>query len=131
MIKRLVLTLSVFSPALCFGKLALAPIFTDHMVLQREPPVAIWGTATAGDTVTLSFDGQSLTTKSGVDGAWKVSLKSLKASTQPAALRVESGSETVILSDVLVGDVWLCSGQSNMGFTPKTNARSVRAWPTC
>ena len=116
MIKRLILTLSVFSSSMCFGELALAPIFTDHMVLQRETSVPIWGTATAGDALTLSFGDQSLTTKSGADGAWKASLKSLKASAQPAVLRVESGRETVTISDVLVGDVWLCSGQSNMGF---------------
>jgi sialate O-acetylesterase len=93
--------------------LTLPHVFGDHMVLQEGQPVPVWGWAKPGDTITVSFAGQQKTTTAGGDGAWKVQLDPLGISAQPADLTV-TGSDTVTFHDVLVGEVWLCSGQSNM-----------------
>ena len=102
-------------PALAAIKLA-SP-FTDHMVLQRGQPVPIWGAcSTAGDLVTVRFDGQTQTATADNDGRWKVQLAPLTAG-GPYELTVETADDRVRLEDVLVGEVWLASGQSNMDFT--------------
>jgi sialate O-acetylesterase len=101
------------------AEVKLAGPFTDHMVLQRELPVPVWGHAEPGERVTVSFAGQKRRAKAGADGAWRVELKPLRASAEGREL-VVTGSKTaepIKLSDVLVGEVWLCSGQSNMDFT--------------
>ncbi|MFT3784933.1 MAG: sialate O-acetylesterase [Tepidisphaeraceae bacterium] len=90
-----------------------ASLFTDHMVIQREKPVILWGKADAGEKVTVSFAGQTRQATADVDGRWRLSLDAVPASTQGRTLTVK-GNNTVTLQDVLVGDVWLCSGQSNM-----------------
>jgi len=90
----------------------LDPMFGNHMVLQREMPVPIWGTADPGQKVTVSFRDQKKETTAGEDGKWSVKLDPLKVGS-PGKLTV-AGKTTLVLSDVLVGDVWLGSGQSNM-----------------
>jgi len=95
------------------GEIALSDVFGDHMILQRELPVPVWGQASAGQKVTVTFAGQTLTTNADGQGAWRVTLKPLATSATGRTLTV-SGSNTVTFSDVLVGEVWLCSGQSNM-----------------
>lgn len=112
----LFLTLSICFPAICFGELAVAPIFSDGTVLQRDTPIVIWGTAEPGRKVSISFRDENQIVTVGADGAWKGSLESRNASSQPATLRVKTGDEAIAIANVLVGDVWLCSGQSNMGF---------------
>ncbi|MBE2215141.1 MAG: sialate O-acetylesterase [Opitutaceae bacterium] len=89
------------------------PVFGDHMVLQRDKPVAVWGTADAGESIAVEFDDHSTTTAAAADGRWAVHLDPLAASATPRTLTVR-GRNTLTYSDVLVGDVWLCSGQSNM-----------------
>jgi sialate O-acetylesterase len=93
--------------------LRLPNIIGDHMVLQAGQPVPIWGWAKPGETVSVRFAGQNLRTKAAADGRWQVSLKALTASRAPADLTVSAG-ETRVVTDVLVGEVWLASGQSNM-----------------
>jgi sialate O-acetylesterase len=83
------------------------------MVLQRELPVPVWGLADTGEEVTVTFGGQSKTTEAGKDGRWQVKLDALKANAKGQALTI-SGKNKVTLKDVLVGEVWICSGQSNM-----------------
>jgi len=90
----------------------LDPMFSDHMVLQREMPVPIWGTADPGRKVTVSFRGQKKETTADEDGKWSVKLDPLKVG-RPGKLTV-AGKTALVLDDVLVGDVWLGSGQSNM-----------------
>src|SRR5437588_5607766 len=97
----------------------LPAIFSDHMVLQQELPVPIWGTADAGEQVTVTFGTQKQTATADASGKWKVSLHALQASGQPAVLMV-AGKNTVKLEDILVGEVWVCSGQSNMEFAMRT-----------
>ncbi len=89
------------------------PIFGDHMVLQRERPVSVWGTANPGESVTVTFANHHATTTTGADGSWRVALPPLAASSAARTLTI-SGRTTLSFTDVLVGDVWLCSGQSNM-----------------
>lgn len=91
----------------------LPRIFADGMVLQRERPIPVWGRAAPGASVTVRLAGQAATTTAGADGAWRVELGALPAG-GPHALRVDDGRDPVELDDVLVGEVWLASGQSNM-----------------
>jgi sialate O-acetylesterase len=92
-----------------------ARIFGDHAVLQREQPVRIWGEAQANTPLTISVAGQSVTATAGADGRWQASLPALPAG-GPYALTVSDGQATTTLNDILIGDVYLCSGQSNMEF---------------
>ncbi len=75
----------------------------------------MWGTADAGEKVTVTVGGQTGTATAGADGKWRVDLAALTASTTPTTMTV-AGKNTLTFSDVLVGDVWICSGQSNMEF---------------
>ena len=89
--------------------------FSDHMVLQREKPVAVWGWAEAGELVTVSFAGRSRSVSSAADGRWALELDPLSASAEPRKLTVTGrGGRGITIEDVLVGEVWLGSGQSNM-----------------
>jgi len=93
----------------------LSEVFGEHMVLQRDRPLNIWGRATPGQTLTVELGGHEASTRVGADGRWRVQLAALPAG-GPHRLRV-SGDQAVELSDVLIGDVWLLGGQSNMEFT--------------
>lgn len=95
------------------AEVALPPILSDHMVLQRDMKVPIWGTAAPEEAVKVSFAGQSKTATADKEGRWRVDLDPLKASAEPRELTIV-GSSTITLKDVLVGEVWLGSGQSNM-----------------
>ena len=89
-------------------------VFGSHMVLQRDKPIIIWGWANAGETVTVQLGQESKSTQANERGEWKVTLPAMAAG-GPFTLTV-SGSSTVTYDDVLIGEVWLCSGQSNMEF---------------
>ena len=101
----------------------LAPVFTDNMVLQRAIPAPVWGYANPGEKVCVSFAGQVHETHAAVDGKWQVKLEPLHVSRKSAELTVE-GKNRIVLKNVLVGEVWICSGQSNMemGLGLVTNA---------
>lgn len=90
----------------------LPAVFGDHMVLQREIAVPIWGWADANEEVTVTFRDQTKTVTAGGDGTWSVKLDVLRVG-EPGLLTVQ-GKNTIELHDVLVGEVWVCSGQSNM-----------------
>ncbi len=98
--------------------LKLAPAFSDHMVLQRDQPIVIHGTAPAGEKVAVSFSGKTQSAAADDGGKWKV-VFSAKRSGGPLQVRVSSGGNELLVNDVLIGDVWLCSGQSNMDFALK------------
>ena len=106
----LVLTLL---PGCLLAEVRLNPLFCDGMVLQRERPVPVWGEAAPGEKVSVAFAGQTLTTAADPAGHWQVKLTPLQASTQSREL-VVSAANALTVHDVLVGDVWVCSGQSNM-----------------
>jgi sialate O-acetylesterase len=96
------------------GDLTLHPAFSSNMVLQRDQPVNVFGSGKPGASVSVSFASQTVSTTVQQDGNWKVVLTPLKVSTSPAVLTVKSNSEQIECTNVLVGDVWFCSGQSNM-----------------
>lgn len=93
--------------------LKLPALFTDHMVLQRDLAVPVWGWAAPNAEVTVTAAGQTKTATADADGKWVVKLDPLSTG-EPIELSVTSGGETKKLGDVLVGEVWVCSGQSNM-----------------
>jgi sialate O-acetylesterase len=88
-------------------------VFSDNAVLQREKPIPIWGTADAGEKVSVSFAGHTAATTADAQGMWRVDLPSLPANATPANL-VITGKNTVTRTNIVVGEVWLASGQSNM-----------------
>lgn len=88
-------------------------IFGDHMVLQRDRSVPVWGRANAGEQVTVNFAGRDERITADASGRWRVTLPSLPASAEPRTLTVR-GQNTLTFTNVLVGEVWFCSGQSNM-----------------
>jgi sialate O-acetylesterase len=114
------------SPLLAFVLLALASaapaaeklpaIFSDHAVLQRQAKVPVWGWADPSEEITVSVAGQTQTTKAGADGKWKVQFENLTGA-GPQTLTVKGASNTLTAQDILIGEVWLGSGQSNMAFT--------------
>ena len=85
------------------------------MVLQQGVAVPVWGVASAGEAVTVTFAGQTHTAAAASDGRWQVQLEPLPANATPAELTI-AGANRVVIQDVLVGEVWLCSGQSNMSW---------------
>lgn len=97
-------------------KLGLSPLFSAHMVLQREIPVPVWGVGEPAAEVSVNFAGQAKTAKVDEKGEWKVVLEPLKAENTPAVMTIKSGERVINVDDVLVGEVWLCSGQSNMDY---------------
>ena len=110
----LLLVSCVAGPLATAVEFALNPIFNEHMVLQRDQAIRIWGTAEPGTAVQVSVAEQSGEAVSADDGKWLCSLPALAAG-GPHVLTVTGPSE-IVLNDILIGDVWLCSGQSNMGW---------------
>lgn len=103
-----------------FAAIQLASPFADNMVLQRDRPVPVWGTGEPGEAIVVEFAGQRLETKAGGDGRWRVDLAPMVACSKGRVLTVCGGRgatalPAVAVNDVLVGEVWLCAGQSNMG----------------
>ena len=97
------------------AEVSVPNVFSDHMVLQRNQENPVWGKADPGEKVVVSIAGQVHEAKAGKDGSWRVRLKPLTVADGPCKLVVK-GKNTLVFEDVLVGEVWMCSGQSNMGW---------------
>jgi sialate O-acetylesterase len=112
--KRFLLVLVALLVAGALSHAAVKPhaLFTDNAVLQQGVPVNVWGAANDGEKVTVTFAGQKLTATA-KNGQWKVTLRAMKANAEPQTMTI-AGENTVELKNILVGDVWVCSGQSNM-----------------
>jgi sialate O-acetylesterase len=95
------------------AQLALPAIFGDHMVLQRGGPIPVWGTADAGAEVTVTLYKATQTTTAGIDGKWRLDLPSHPAS-GPHEMTVQTEEAQQVFTNVMIGEVWVCSGQSNM-----------------
>lgn len=112
--------LALLLSATCVGaaEFKVANVFQDHMVLQRDKPINIWGWSTMGSEVTVSFASQTKTATVDKDGKWMVALNPIPASSTGRTMTVacSAGRQTVEIKDVLVGEVWVCSGQSNMSY---------------
>src|SRR5215208_1953170 len=99
----------------------LNPMFSDHAVIQRDAPITLRGTATPGEKVTVGFAGQTSSATADKNGRWIVKLGAMHAG---GPYRIEmrgAGGSSAAAGDIMIGDVWLCSGQSNMEF-PLKNA---------
>lgn len=107
------------------GALSLASIFGDHAVLQRDQPIAVWGTGAPGSRVDIRFAGHAAVARTDAAGKWSAQLPSVAAG-GPYVLTASSGSQSAVIEDVLVGDVILCGGQSNMALQ-MTNASNALA----
>ena len=94
--------------------LVLSHIFSDHAVLQQQTQAPVWGWGDPGKKVEVIWDGQTFKTTVEADGSWRVSIPTGKADGATYTLTVKSGKETVTVNDIVLGEVWLCSGQSNM-----------------
>lgn len=104
--------------------LELATVFTDNMVLQQEMEVPVWGKADPDESVTVTFAGQQASAKAGADGKWLVKLSPLKASAEPQVLTAKGSHGDKSIGNVLVGEVWIASGQSNMAL-PLGNSKGT------
>lgn len=102
----------------------LGCLFNNRMILQQHQPLPIWGRARPGEQVSVEFASQKKSTTTDATGKWQVVLEPLPASAEPRTITVTGSvpGHRIELSDVLVGDVWLCGGQSNMGGSPYDNA---------
>jgi sialate O-acetylesterase len=98
----------------------LAVVFTDNMVLQQKADLPVWGTASSGTQVTVCFAGQKKTAVADANGNWRVKLEPLAANSKPQEMNItanDSAKTAVTLRNILIGEVWVCSGQSNMEFS--------------
>ena len=109
----LAMGLPLVAPGTALAEIELPPLFGNHMVLQREQPIVIWGSSDAGSEVSVSINSSSTSVRTNADGEWVATLPSMDAG-GPFVVEIESGDESVRLQNVLIGDVWVCSGQSNM-----------------
>src|SRR6516225_7939007 len=106
-----VCVLSLFSLTV-HAQIKLPLFFCDSMILQRDAKINIWGWASANEKVTIKFDGKTYKTKTADDGKWKLQLAPMKAG-GPYTMELK-GNNKIVLHDILIGDVWVCAGQSNM-----------------
>lgn len=119
--------------SLASAAVTLDPMLGDHMVLQRDQPIVIRGTAAAGETVSVSLGTEQVQAKADAAGNWEARLRARSASKAPVALKAKAASGEAQAGDILVGDVWVCAGQSNMEFglgrEQKTNLmEAAKTW---
>jgi len=120
--RAIIWSLVMIASVICRAQVVLPKILGNGMVLQRDKPVPVWGTAAAGEKVTVTFSGQTKTTVADASGNWRVALNPMAASAAPATLTI-AGTNTIKLENILVGEVWLCSGQSNMSYEMRKNSK--------
>jgi len=107
----------------------LGTLFGDHAVLQRELPVPVWGWSMPGTTITVEFAGQKKTSEADEDGKWLLKLDPLPATDKPQEMVIsDSANNKVTLKDILIGEVWICSGQSNMQYGWGTQSHPIFNW---
>jgi sialate O-acetylesterase len=109
------IALALLGSSAALANVTLAPLFRDGAVLQRDQPLPIFGRATAGEKIRVQFHAQFAETTAAADGSWRVTLSPEPADGNAAEL-IAAGANVVRVHEVVVGDVWLCSGQSNMEF---------------
>jgi sialate O-acetylesterase len=109
----LMVTFQLLLAAIAVAEVKLPQVLGEHMVLQRDQPITLWGTASPGEEVSVTLGQETQKTVTDPHGHWLVRMNPRPASDQPTTLTV-AASNTITLTDVLIGEVWLCSGQSNM-----------------
>src|SRR6476646_9101855 len=113
---RLVLILGLAAPS-ASAELRFASVFSDNMVLQRDQPLRIWGEADPGVSVEVTIGTGGKTATADANGRWSLTFPPRNATTDPQTLRAAASGQETTLHNILVGDVWLCAGQSNMQMT--------------
>ena len=112
----ILLTISFFISVTLSAQLRTANIFTSHMVLQRDKTVPVWGWAKKNEKIKVEFNGQTASVKANGEGKWMLNLKPIPAG-GPYDMNITTKKESVVLTDIMIGEVWICSGQSNMEWT--------------
>ncbi len=120
-----IIGLLIISQLQLVAEVSPGSMFGDHMVLQRDMPVPVWGTANPGEKVSVEFADHKETATADHNGKWLVKLPALQASAQGREMTI-AGTNKIIFKDVLVGEVWICSGQSNMEF-PRSKVKELEA----
>ncbi|MBO8131613.1 MAG: hypothetical protein H0Z29_08885 [Candidatus Marinimicrobia bacterium] len=125
-----ILLLIISCPKKEIKSFEIAPVFSDNMVLQRNMEVKVWGWGSPGDKVVVEIAGQSYETVVNKNGEWSVNLNRMKEG-GPFVLKAFCGKDTISVKNVMIGEVWLCSGQSNMempliGFPPKDTIKNAQ-----
>lgn len=95
----------------------VAPMFTDHMIIQQDMPVPVYGTAQAGASIAVRFNGKTIKTTTNKEGKWKIYLPKQKASFEGKTMTINNSTEIITIHDIVVGEVWIAGGQSNMQYT--------------
>ncbi|MDR3708110.1 MAG: sialate O-acetylesterase [Capsulimonadaceae bacterium] len=108
--------LATFGVQSAYAAITPGPLFTDNAVLQQELPIPVWGTADANEPITVSMNGQTVTTTADAAGAWSVNLTPMPAGGPYTLTITGTPADTITLKNILVGEVWICSGQSNMQY---------------
>lgn len=114
-------TLLSISTSQARADVKLPAIFSDHMVIQQKERIAVWGEADPGERITVTLGKRKRRIRAGKDGSWRVSLPPFRAGEIPLTLTV-TGKNSVTINDILVGEVWVCSGQSNMQWTVRNSS---------
>jgi sialate O-acetylesterase len=120
-----VFVLVMFVSTVAEATVKLPKIIGNDMVLQCSQPVPVWGEAAAGERIKVTFEMQSKLTTADANGKWKVVLDPMTASSSPHVMTIE-GTNTIQLKNILIGEVWLCSGQSNMEYSMRKNSKLIK-----
>jgi len=113
-----VLAALIFLAGASHAEIKIPAVIGSHMVIQQNSPISLWGWAGPGESVTVRFKGQTATSDADAQGLWRVKLEPVAADANPASMTISgSRSPALTLVDILVGEVWLCSGKSNMEWT--------------
>ncbi|MEA5459745.1 sialate O-acetylesterase [Arcicella sp. LKC2W] len=115
--QRLLLFILLFIGVKSFGQVRFARIFSDHVVLQQKKPIAVWGWAKANEKVIVTLGKQTLVSQADIAGKWQVIFSPLNAGGDAYTMVAKTSNNVTTISDILIGEVWLCSGQSNMEWT--------------
>lgn len=112
--KLFLISIIILWPLAASSQLTVARIFSDNMVLQRDQVIPIWGKGVPGKKVAVSFSNEKKRTVVKTDSSWRIYFKKQKANSIPRSIQVSSDNENIEIKNILIGDIWLCSGQSNM-----------------
>ena len=112
--KILTAVAAVLFSAAMFADVKVDPVFSSNMVLQQQKPIAFFGTADKNATVAVEFNGKTVSVKTGADGKWRAEFPAMNADSINRIVKITDGKKEIVLKDVLIGEVWFCSGQSNM-----------------
>ena len=114
-VKALTLLLFIITPCFLHANITLPGLFTDNMMFQRNQEIVVWGWASNMENITIVFDNKNYTTKTDTRGLWKIKIKGMPAG-GPYEM-ILTGHNSIKLSNILIGDIWVCSGQSNMAMS--------------